>query len=58
MKHTIEINTVESLLIINLLEEPKIQVSLQNENDRQMARRLRDRIRKEVMTELSKQHEF
>lgn len=58
MKHTIEISTVESLLIINLLEEPKIQVSLQDENDRQMARRLRDRIRKEVMTELSKQHEF
>jgi hypothetical protein len=58
MKHTIEISTVESLLIIDLLEEPKIQVSLQNENDRQMARRLRDRIRKEVMTELSKQHEF
>ena len=58
MKHTIEISTVESLLIINLLEEPRIKVSLQNENDRQMARRLKDRIRKEVMTELSKQHEF
>ncbi len=58
MKHIIEISTVESLLIINLLEEPKIQVGLQNEDDRQMARRLRNRIRKEVMAELSKQHEF
>lgn len=49
MKHNIEISTVEALLIVQLLREN----SLENETDREMARRLKDTIIKRVTTQLS-----
>lgn len=49
MRHTIEINTVEALLIVQLLREN----NLENETDRLIAERLKDKIVKIVGKELS-----
>lgn len=49
MKHNIEISTVEALLIVQLLREN----SLENETDKEMARRLKDTIIERVAMQLS-----
>ena len=50
MKHTIEISTVDALLIVQLLREN----NLENETDKLIAKRLKDKIIKIVGEELSK----
>ena len=49
MKHTIEINTVEALLVVQLLREN----NLESETDKLIAERLKERIVKAVSKELS-----
>ena len=49
MKHNIEINTVEALLIVQLLREN----ALENETDKLIAKRLKDMIIEEVAAQLS-----
>ena len=49
MKHNIEIDTVEALLIIQLLREN----SLDNDTDRLIAKRLKDTIIEKVAAKLS-----
>lgn len=51
MNHTIEIDTVDALLIIQLL----IENNLENETDKLMANRLKEKIIKEVSKDLSEQ---
>ena len=48
MKHNIEINTVEALLIVQLLREN----DLENETDRLIAKRLKDTIIEKVAMQL------
>lgn len=48
MKHSIEISTVEALLIVQLLRENE----LQNETDKQIANRLKDTIIEKVTSVL------
>lgn len=50
MKHSIEISTVEALLIVQLLRENE----LKNQTDKVMAKSLKDLIIKKVAAELSK----
>lgn len=49
MKHTIEIDTVDALLIVQLLREN----NLENETDKLIAKNLKDRIIELVGKELS-----
>lgn len=49
MKHSIEISTVEALLIVQLLREN----ALENETDKLMAQRLKDMIIEKVAVQLS-----
>ena len=49
MKHTIEISTVDALLIVQLLHDN----NLENETDKLIAERLRNKIIKEVANVLS-----
>ena len=49
MKHTIEISTVDALLIVQLLHDN----NLENETDKLIAERLRNKIIKEVANEPS-----
>ena len=51
MKHTIEISTVDALLIIQLLHDN----NLQNETDKLIAERLRNAIIEKVGQELTEQ---
>ena len=51
MKHTIEIDTVDALLIVQLLREN----NLENETDRLIAKNLKDKIIELVGRELSEQ---
>ena len=51
MKHTIEISTVDALLIIQLLHDNH----LENETDKLIAERLRSQIIEKVGKELSEQ---
>lgn len=51
MKHTIEISTVDALLIIQLLDDNH----LENETDKLIAERLKNKIIEKVGKELSEQ---
>ena len=52
MKHNIEINTVEALLIVQLLREN----ALENETDKLIASRLKDMIIEKVASQLSERN--
>lgn len=49
MKHVIEMSTVEALLVFNLLDK----IDIQNEIDKQIAERLKERIMDTVANQLS-----
>ena len=49
MKHTIEINTIDALLIVQLLHDNH----LENETDKLIAERLRSKIIEQIGKELS-----
>ena len=51
MKHTVEIDTVDALLLVQLLHEN----NLENETDKRIARRLKDIIIEKVCLDLQRQ---